>query len=155
MQNLLSQRRQRITSILLPAVVFVLTAAAAFTQGSSHPLGTFSANDNEGNTIALTFDSAGGLWVYANGEQFGSSTYKATGDEVEFREVNAPTESSCGSAVGRYKWKLEESRLIYTIVSDTCEIRSSYLVNMRWVRSTGAPASPDRTAADHPATRDP
>lgn len=143
-----SQRVRRIRSIPLLAVVFLLTVTATaftqFTQGNTHPLGTFSANDPEGNTIALTFDSAGGLWVYANGEQFGSSTYKATGDEVEFREVSAPSENSCGNVVGRYKWKLEENRLIYTLVSDTCEIRSTYLVNMRWVRSAGAPASPNR-----------
>ncbi|HSA54078.1 MAG TPA: hypothetical protein VLE53_00170, partial [Gemmatimonadaceae bacterium] len=72
-----------------PLLVLTLAVTAA-SQGSSFPLGTFSANDPEGNTIALTFDSAGGLWAYANGEAYGSSSYKATGDEVEFREVSAP-----------------------------------------------------------------
>lgn len=143
-----SLRRQGIARIPLLAMVFVLTAATAASQGNTHPLGTFSANDPEGNTIALTFDSAGGLWVYANGEAYGSSSYKATGDEVEFREVSAPGENSCGGAVGRYKFKLEENRLIYTLVSDTCEIRSTYLLNLRWVKSSGAPASPTPASPD-------
>ena len=120
-------------------------ATAAFTQGSTHPLGTFSASDPEGNTIALTFDSAGGLWAYVNGESYASYTYKATGDEFEIKEVSAPSESSCGNVAGRYKWKLEENRLIYTVVSDSCELRSNYLVNLRWVRSAGAPALRERT----------
>lgn len=142
--------RQR-NALLLAIALFFTAAGAAIpaVQGNSHPLGTFSANDPEGNTISLTFDSAGGLWVYANGEAYGSSTYKATGDEVEFREVNSPNETACGSVVGRYKWKLEENRLIYTLVSDSCEIRSTYLLNLRWVKSSGAPVSPAR-----PASRD-
>ena len=144
MYSRLSLRRPGIAWIPLLAMVCALTAATAAIQGNTHPLGTFSANDPEGNTIALTFDSAGGLWVYANGEAYGSSTYKATGDEVEFREVSAPNENSCGGLVGRYKFKLEENRLIYTLVSDTCEIRSTYLLNLRWMKSSGAPASRDQ-----------
>ncbi|HEX7124098.1 MAG TPA: hypothetical protein VF178_17100 [Gemmatimonadaceae bacterium] len=119
---------------LLSLCAVVLAAAAAAEQDRFPAGSTFSADDGQGNTIATTFDSAGGMWVYVNGDGFGSFSYTVKGDELELKEASMPPDYSCGAAVGKYKWKFENERLVYTLVEDPCQYRVSYFTGLRWMR---------------------
>lgn len=121
---------------LLPLCAIVLAAAAA-AQGTFPAGSTFSSGDGQGNTIATTFDSTGGMWVYVNGQEFGSYSYTVKGDELELKEVSIPADYSCGAVVGKYKWKVENERLVYTLVEDPCSDRASYFTGLQWMRVTG------------------
>jgi hypothetical protein len=122
----------RLTSWTVALIVAASISAAG--QTSTFPLGTFAGTDADNNVIALTFDSTGTIHAWVNNQEHSRSAYSAKGEEVEVREVSGPAENSCGSEVGKYKWKLENSRLIFTAVSDNCQIRAQYLTGLSWVR---------------------
>lgn len=117
----------------LPLLAIAVTVGAA-AQGAFPSSSTFRATDPEGTAIAFSFDTSGTLTTYVNGQQFSSISYKVTGDEVSFREITSPADYSCGDSQGRYKWKLEGNQLVFTLVSDTCDLRSRYLTGLAWTR---------------------
>lgn len=109
----------------------------AAAQGTFPAGSTFSAGDGQGNTISTYFDSTGGMWVYVNGQEFGSHSYAVKNDEVELKEVAIPQDFSCGPAVGKYKWKFESNQLVYTLIEDACSHRASYFTGLQWMLVTG------------------
>jgi hypothetical protein len=127
----MSSRRTTPRWIPLLAAVAVLTAAM---PAADFPVGTYRANDADGNAIELTFDTTGTVVAYVNGQQFSVQPYSAKGDDIEFREGTAPEQYRCPGMVGKYKWKLESNRLVFTIVEDNCAARSQPLTGLAWTK---------------------
>ncbi len=117
----------------MPLALVALFTTAAW-QGAKFPVGTFGATDPDGNVIDLTFDTAGVITAYVNDEAFARMTYTVRGEEFGVLESSAPADYSCSDLKGTYKWKLDNDHLIFTIVTDTCEVRARYFTGLTWVR---------------------
>ena len=128
----MNARLRTLKTFLALFVLVAIVAAAA--QDSKFPGGTFRASDSDGNNIALTFDSAGTLVAYVNGDGFSRTTYEAAGDTLSFGELEAPEGYGCPGVTGKYLWKIGENRLTMTLIADNCAIRAQYFTGLAWIR---------------------
>jgi hypothetical protein len=121
----------------MPRCLALMAAVAIFTAAmpaADFPVGTYRANDADGNAIELTFDTTGTAVAYVNGQQFSVQPYSVRGDDIEFREGNAPEEYRCPGVVGKYKWKLDANRLVFTLIDDSCAARAQPLTGLTWTK---------------------
>lgn len=86
-------------------------------QSDTFPIGSY-----ESGPFTLIFKEGSAFEVVHSGGGGVKGTYKVTGNEVEITDQDG--DFACPDAVGKYKWKVENEKLVMTIVDDPCEGRA-------------------------------
>lgn len=119
------------------SILLLLLAGAAIGHAQqtvpSTPLryGAFTLKLGADGALALT----GQGWPQFNG------TWKAEKDELTLSTTGGP--KGC-EAAGRYRFRVEGTRLLVTLVADDCVPRRMILHDSTWLPETEKPAIPDR-----------
>ncbi|HJZ67080.1 MAG TPA: hypothetical protein VKF81_02960 [Blastocatellia bacterium] len=114
------------------ALLVVLAAIAAATRAQELKKATYSASAG-GDKWSIKYDDAGKVTVSRNGEVLVESTYKVVKDELEVRDEKGAL-ACAPEQTGKYKWKMEGKRLVFTKVEDQCEGRATALTTQIWER---------------------
>ena len=120
-------RRTNLFLGLAAVVVLCLSGGAA--QAADFPTGTFS--NKVGNDTWTATCKDGKVTAKRNGELAVEGTYKATKDEVEFKDVSGPL-ATPNDKGGKYKWKLDGKKLTFTKIEDAAEGRAGALTSGAW-----------------------
>ena len=122
----------RWTNVLLGFLaVVVLCLSGETAQAADFPTGTF-ANKVGNDTWTVTCKD-GKVTVKRNGELAVEGSYKATKDEVEFKDVSGPLATKDDKG-GKYKWKLDGKKLTFTKIEDAAEGRAGALTSGAWTK---------------------
>ncbi len=127
---------------LKPALALLLVlvglASAALAQTSNPQLpstpikfGAFVARFDPGGTFTLQ----GGGWPALSGN------WKSTGDEIELTMSGGP--GGC-DGTGRYQFRVDGNRVIFSLVADTCRPRQMIIDRSTWVPADEAATRPPR-----------
>lgn len=88
-----------------------------------------------GAAIALTFDARGKYTLTRDGEFAVRGSYRVAGDEITFTDERGPRAGTGDKQVGRYRWKLEDETLTFTLVEDRSEGRKKACSQL-WTRQS-------------------
>ena len=89
----------------------------------------------------ITFASDGALTLAGEGWPTFKGTWKAEKDEVTLVTTGGP--AGCSEA-GRYRFRMEGTRLVLTLVADDCAPRRMILHDSAWLPQGERPQVPDR-----------
>ncbi len=113
----------RYVTFLSVVVVLLLAGAPAVTAQSgkfpvgSYEIGPFTITFKEAGSFEVTHSSGGGV----------TGTYKISGDKAEFTDVAG--DFACPDSVGKYTWKVEAEKLVFTLIEDSCDGRAEVFSN--------------------------
>ncbi|RPJ52883.1 MAG: hypothetical protein EHM23_32065 [Acidobacteria bacterium] len=92
-----------------------LTAQSGTFPVGSYESGPFTITFKAGDNFEVTHSNGGGV----------TGTYKISGDQAEFTDLAG--DYACPGAVGKYTWKVESEKLVFTLVDDKCDGRAEAL----------------------------
>ena len=110
----------RLVTLLAFVLVLLLAAPAVTAQSGKFPVGSY-----ESGPFTITFKEGGSFEVLHSSGAGVKGTYKISGDNIEFTDVEG--DFACPDAVGKYTWKVEAEKLVLTLVSDPCDGRAQAL----------------------------
>ena len=115
------------TAIGVAAVVCVSSAAGE----AEFPKGTFTASPQK--DWSIKFEDKGKFTVIRGGQAVVEGTYKATGTELTLTDEKGPFAAKQeANKTGKYRWKLEGSKLTFTLVEDKSTGRELLLTMNQW-----------------------
>jgi hypothetical protein len=119
-------------SLLLVAIVLVLVGGASVASAAEFQQGSYSGMLPRGDKVVFKFDGkAKFVLADKDGKALVEGTYKVTKDQIEFIDETGPMASK-GAKPGKYKWKLEATKLSFTKVEDASEGRSKGITGTTW-----------------------
>ena len=110
----------RSVTLLAFVLVLLLASPAVTAQSGKFPVGSY-----ESGPFTITFKEGGSFEVLHSSGAGVKGTYKISGDNIEFTDVEG--DFACPDAVGKYTWKVEAEKLVLTLVSDPCDGRAQAL----------------------------
>ncbi len=109
-----------VTFLALVAVLLLAGTQTVTAQSGKFPVGSY-----ESGPFTITFKEGGSFEVAHSGGGGVKGTYKISGDKAELTDVEG--DYACPDFVGKYTWKVEAEKLVFTIVEDNCEGRAGAL----------------------------
>jgi hypothetical protein len=118
--------------LLFFSQLFGATQGAESENATHFQQGSYSGARLRGDTVTLKFADKG-KFVLSDKDQkiLVEGTYKVVKDQIEFTDENGPMAAK-GAKPGKYKWKLDGTRLRLEKIEDEAHGRSKGLTNTDW-----------------------
>ena len=118
------------------ASAVLLFAAPRLAAGQAFKPGTYTAAFN-GMALEAQFSDSGTITIKADNSVVVTGTFAIKGDVIELRDLSGPL--ACNAEqIGRYQWKLEDTTLTFSLVSDDCQGRTQSVAGQPWTRKDAA-----------------
>ncbi len=114
-------------TLVLSLLLLLACSGEAASQSGDFPLGSY-----ESGPFTITFEKGGAFRVKHSSGAGVTGTYKLSGDRIEFADQEG--EFMCQDSDGKYTWKVDGDRLIFSVVDDPCDGRKQALTSKPLVK---------------------
>jgi len=109
-----------LTFVAFVVVLMLAGTGSVAAQSEKFPVGTY-----ESGPFTIAFKDGGAFEVTHSGGGGVKGTYKLSGDQAELTDLEG--DFACPDAVGKYTWKVENERLVMSLIDDKCDGRAQAL----------------------------